>query len=189
MNLRSGPGKSYKVLTTLAAGTNALAKGRDASGTWVFVGVGEQDGWVNVSFLRLLSGAVSTLPVTDTVVTAAAGENAPAGGVPVPVAGGSGLKGFGYGGHVDSFAYPDLMHYAGMTWAKRQVRFRMGMSGGVAAGAINQAHASGFKILLGIVGFPQDMGAPAIMTITPVSWARLAALGAGRDRSLERAEH
>jgi len=33
--------------------------------------------------------------------------------VPAPVSGGAGLRGFGYGGHVDSFAYPNLMSYAG----------------------------------------------------------------------------
>jgi len=162
VNFRTGPGTNYRAMTMLAANTPALAKGRNAAGTWIFVSVNEQDGWVNIRFIRLTSGEVSVLPVVDTIVQPVAGpaESDDTGSVPAPVAGGAGITGFGYGGHVDSFAYPDLMHHAGMTWAKRQIRFRMGMSGGEAAGAINQAHANGFKILLGIVGYPEDMGAP-----------------------------
>jgi len=67
--------------------------------------------------------------------------------------------GFELGGHVDSFAYPDLMRQAGMTWAKRQIRYNLGDSPDIAAGAINQAHSQGFRILLGIVGDPAQLGA------------------------------
>ncbi len=74
---------------------------------------------------------------------------------PRPIGGG-----FELGGHVDSFARPDLMHYAGMTWVKRQVRWSPGQDPSSVAGLIHQAHANGFKILLGIVGFPEQMGAP-----------------------------
>jgi hypothetical protein len=74
---------------------------------------------------------------------------------PRPIGGG-----FELGGHVDSFARPDLMRYAGMTWVKRQVRWSPGQDPSSVAGLIQQAHAYGFKILLGIVGHPQEMGAP-----------------------------
>ncbi len=66
---------------------------------------------------------------------------------------------FELGGHVDSFAYPDLMRQAKMTWAKRQIRYNLGDSPDVAAGAINQAHSQGFRVLLGIVGDPAQLGA------------------------------
>ena len=66
---------------------------------------------------------------------------------------------FSLGGHVDSFAYPDLMRQAGMTWAKRQIRYNLGDSPDNAAGAINQAHSQGFRVLLGIVGDPAQLGA------------------------------
>ena len=68
-------------------------------------------------------------------------------------------SGFSLGGHVDSFAHPDLMRQAGMTWAKRQVRYNLGDSPDNAAGAINQAHSQGFRILLGVVGDPAQLGA------------------------------
>ena len=74
---------------------------------------------------------------------------------PRPIGGG-----FELGGHVDSFSRPDLMRYAGMTWVKRQVRWSPGQDPSSVAGLIQQAHANGFKILLGIVGFPEQMGAP-----------------------------
>ncbi|MBN1963456.1 MAG: SH3 domain-containing protein [Anaerolineae bacterium] len=163
VNFRGGPGTGYRAFYTLSAGTSALAKGRNAAMDWVFIGVGEQDGWVYYEFIQLTSGSLDALPVTDTVTAqTGGGQAAPAaaGGVPAPVAGGAGLAGFGYGGHVDSFAYPNLMQAAGMTWVKRQIRFNMGASGGEAAGAIQQAHANGFKILLGIVGSPGQVGAP-----------------------------
>jgi len=168
VNMRTGPGTSYRVIRTLQPGTSALAKGRTDVIDWVFISTGGQDGWVYYEFIQLTSGFLSSLPVVNTIVTeivapaAEAEQGAPAGGaIPAPVAGGAGLTGFGYGGHVDSFAYPNLMARAGMTWAKRQIRFTRGASGGVAAGAINQAHANGFKILLGIVGAnPNDVTQP-----------------------------
>ncbi|HMM29807.1 MAG: LysM peptidoglycan-binding domain-containing protein [Chloroflexota bacterium] len=69
------------------------------------------------------------------------------------------VTGFNLGGHVDSFGYPNLMRQAGMTWAKRQIRYTLGDSPDGAAGAINQAHSQGFRILLGIVGDPAQLGA------------------------------
>ncbi|MBO9362507.1 MAG: hypothetical protein J7452_09925 [Thermoflexus sp.] len=74
---------------------------------------------------------------------------------PQPIGGG-----FELGGHVDSFSRPDLMRYAGMTWVKKQVRWSPGQDPSSAAWIIQQARANGFKVLLGIVGYPQDMGAP-----------------------------
>lgn len=74
---------------------------------------------------------------------------------PPPSPGGA----FELGGHVQSFAYPDLMRQAGMTWVKRQIRYNLGDDPSGAAGAINQAHSQGFRILLGIVGVPAQLGA------------------------------
>lgn len=161
VNLRSGPGTSHRVFRTLAVGTAFLAKGRNAAGDWIFGTVDGQDGWLFAEFLRLSAGTVDSLPVTEQVTDQAASTTdqsqdaaAPA---PRPVAGGAGLTGFGYGGHVDSFAYPNLMQQAGMTWVKRQLRFRQGDPGSNAAWMIDQGHASGFKVLLGIVGFKEDI--------------------------------
>jgi len=158
INFRTGPGTGYGVISSLAGGTSVLAKGRNAASDWVFVSVGDQDGWLYAQFVKLSSGVVSQLPVNETVVEPAASEDSSGAAVPRPVASGPGLSGFGYGGHVDSFSYPNLMASAGMTWAKRQIRFTPGSSGSVAQGAIDQAHANGFKILLGIVGYPSNFG-------------------------------
>ncbi len=179
VNMRTGPGTGYQVITTLQPGTTALAKGRDDALAWVFINSGGQDGWVHYDYIQLLSGYISNLPAVSTVVTNIIAPAAPSTGrsVPAPVSGGAGLAGFGYGGHVDSFAYPNLMHHAGMTWAKRQIRFSRGMSGSVAAGAIDQAHANGFRILLGIVGHANDVTQPGYFEDYARFVGEVAALG------------
>jgi LysM repeat protein len=65
---------------------------------------------------------------------------------------------FELGGHVESFAYPDLMRQAGMTWVKRQVRYNLGDDPSAIAGWVNQAHSQGFRILLGVVGNSGQLG-------------------------------
>jgi uncharacterized protein YraI len=184
VNFRTGPGTGYRTITTLTANTPALAMGRNAVMDWVYVRIGEQDGWVYYSYIQLLSGYLSQLPITDTVTTPGAstttGGESPASqpvSAPAPVYGGPGLAGFGYGGHVDSFAYPDKMAYAGMTWAKRQIRFQRGAPGAVAAGAIDQAHANGFKILLGIVGSAGEVMQPGYFEDYARFVGEVAALG------------
>lgn len=186
VNMRSGPGTSYRVLATAQSGASALALGRNESMDWVLVRSGSQDGWVFWEYIQLTSGYISQLPVSDVVVTgtsAPAADEAPAesgdtgSAPPPPVAGGPGLSGFGYGGHVDSFAYPNLMQHAGMTWAKRQIRFTWGSPGSVAAGAIDQAHANGFKVLLGILGSPSDVLKPGYFDEYARFVGEVAALG------------
>jgi hypothetical protein len=46
-----------------------------------------------------------------------------------------------------------------MVWAKRQIRYNLGDDPSVAAGAINQAHSQGFRVLLGIVGDKAQLAA------------------------------
>ena len=69
------------------------------------------------------------------------------------------------------------MHSAGMTWVKRQIRFARGMPGSVAAGAIDQAHANGFKVLLGIVGSAGDVIQPGYFEDYARFVGEVAALG------------
>lgn len=69
------------------------------------------------------------------------------------------VGGFELGGHVFSFSYPDQMRGAGMTWAKSQIRWNQGDPASVVQGAIDAARSRGFKILLGIVGNPQQLAA------------------------------
>jgi LysM repeat protein len=67
--------------------------------------------------------------------------------------------GFELGGHVFSFAYPQQMKSAGMTWAKTQIRWDGSAGPNIAKGAIDAARANGFKILLGVVGQPSQLAA------------------------------
>ncbi len=101
-----------------------------------------------------------------TRVAAAAAPPAAGGGAPAPpsapVANNAGAivgGGFEYGGHVTSAAmgHTDAMRRAGMNWMKVQIPYRVGMGPDVAAGQIAEAHARGFKILLGIVGSPGEL--------------------------------
>jgi LysM repeat protein len=67
--------------------------------------------------------------------------------------------GFNLGGHVFSFAFPDQMSGAGMTWAKTQIRWNQGEPASIAQGAIDAARTRGFKIMLGVVGNPSQLAA------------------------------
>ncbi len=182
VNMRRGASTSHGVITTLPVGARMLAKGRDGAMGWVLVSVGGQDGWVFGQYVRLLSGDIAQLPVSSAVISGSValpetGSAGVTGSVPAPVYSGPGLASFGYGGHVQSFAYPDKMAYAGMTWVKRQMRFSPGMSGSAAAGMIEQAHGAGFKILLGIVGPPSCVVSPGCFEDYARFVGEVAALG------------
>lgn len=66
--------------------------------------------------------------------------------------------GFELGGHVLGYGKVNEMRAAGMTWVKKQLRWRRGEGVDGAASLINAARANGFKVLLGIVGYKDDMG-------------------------------
>ncbi len=78
-----------------------------------------------------------------------------------PVAGSITVGNFEYGGHVTSTGTGGAaaMQRAGMNWMKIQLRYAPGSDPGMAAGPISEAHARGFKILLGVVGYPNDLAA------------------------------
>ena len=77
---------------------------------------------------------------------------------PAPVTG-SISGNFEIGGHVaDLNSAVPYMQSAGMRWVKIQVRYSHGADPGGQAGIINAAHANGFKILLGVVGYPNELG-------------------------------
>jgi len=67
--------------------------------------------------------------------------------------------GFELGGQVASFAHPNLMQSAGMTWAKIQVRHNRGDNPSTAQGAIDAARSRGFRVLLSIIGNRDQLGA------------------------------
>ncbi|MCO6445369.1 MAG: LysM peptidoglycan-binding domain-containing protein [Anaerolineae bacterium] len=78
--------------------------------------------------------------------------------VPTVPGGGAGLTSFVLGGHIQSYAFVDQMRSAKMTWVKQQLRWNRGDPPSVAAGAIQAAHDRGFKILLSVVGYPEQFG-------------------------------
>jgi hypothetical protein len=103
----------------------------------------------------------TTAPAVAQAPAASSGGASSAPAVAGPGAGSIAAGSFEYGGHVTNAATnaANTMRSAGMTWMKVQIRHSSGMSGGVAAGAINDAHARGFKILLGLPGTPGDLAA------------------------------
>jgi hypothetical protein len=77
---------------------------------------------------------------------------------PVPVTSAGAGGGFELGGHVATFSNMATVQRAGMTWIKQQVRWHRGDGTGAASGIIGGAHGSGVKVLLGIVGYRDEMG-------------------------------
>jgi LysM repeat protein len=69
------------------------------------------------------------------------------------------IGGFELGGHVEGFRFPAQMREAGMTWVKKQLRWNQGQGPEIAQGLIDQARNNGFKILLGVVGNPNELAA------------------------------
>ena len=77
-----------------------------------------------------------------------------------PGAGSISLSGFEYGAHVTgsgSARAINALRQSGGTWMKVQIRYGPGAGFDGPASEINVAKANGFKILLGIVGYPNDL--------------------------------
>lgn len=66
---------------------------------------------------------------------------------------------FELGGEVISFAYPELMRRANMTWAKSDIYWTLDAGAVIAQGAIDAARANGFRILLSVHGDPTEWAA------------------------------
>lgn len=149
-NVRTGPGLQYGTLPGgAAAGTLVNIIGRNADSNWFQVVLPDnREGWMFSGVLELNSGLnVSGLPVVE-VAAAPPGSGAPPPVAGPPVAAG----GFELGGQTHTFANPQLMSSAGMNWVKFQHKWGPGGNPGDLAGRINNAHASGFKVLLSIPG-------------------------------------
>ena len=171
VKLRSLPSIEGQVITTLAAGTQFAAVGRDAGQEWLRGVLGDGTaGWVVVRFVTITPEQIISLPVTDAAGSIAAAAPQPVvdpaqptpeiPAIPVErLVNTAPVKGFSFGGHVDGFGdyAVQRMHQAGMTWAKRQWRYRVGQNPADVAGIINDAHAKGFRLLIGIVGFVDEV--------------------------------
>ncbi len=169
-SLRSGPGTDWRRLAVLPAGTVIRLDGQAPGGGWVRgVTQNNEQGWVVNTSLNLSAEQLAALPskwvddpytvsapggaapveqpVTEAPVEAA--PDAPAPAEAPPLVNSVRVRGFNLGGHVDAMGENAInqMRVAGMGWVKRQMHVFQDY-----AGAINQAHGSGFRILLGIVG-------------------------------------
>ncbi len=164
-NIRYGPGVTYGIIANgLQAGTEVKVIGRDEGSTWlnIITPTGEK-AWIYATLVTLDPGVdVAALPIGEIIEVAAVsggggGNSAPppttGGGAPPPVAAGPVTNpGFELGGQTHSFANPTLMSTAGMNWVKFQQKWGPGANPGDLAGRINNAHGSGFKVLLSIPG-------------------------------------
>ncbi len=197
VNIRSGPGTQYRRLGTLGVGTQMALGGRDISGLWVYgttnTGI---TGWVAARFLNTNLAQISALPTLDnsapvSVASAAPPIQPPAAAQPAPAAqsapaqpavpapGLATAGGFALGGQINSYSQENWMRTAGMTWVKRQVLYARGVDPNGQAGAINEAHAHGFRILLSVTGHPEEIAADPNYAQNYASFVgRLAALGA-----------
>ncbi len=162
LNIRSGPHTDYRRLGALANGETFALDGRDSTSGWVRgISAAGVIGWVSAQYINIDPGTLNTLPEVnnDTPFTVAA----PGGGAPVaaaaeevpaaaPVVSTAPIRGFSYGGHVAGFSGNtfDWMRRAGMSWIKKQWRYVPGQNPGEVAGWINEAHAAGFRMLVGI---------------------------------------
>jgi uncharacterized protein YraI len=176
------------VIANVTTGTTVALDGRDATQQWVRGTIpGGTKGWMSARYLVITAQQVVELPVVEggaSAAPAAQPATNPAGDAPaapvVPVASTAPVRGFSYGGHVEGFgeATVNAMHLAGMTWAKRQWRFFVGQNPGDAAGIINDAHAKGFRILIGIVGSPGEVHSSGYFDQYAAFVAGVAAAGA-----------
>ncbi|MGQ9908612.1 MAG: hypothetical protein ACUVS2_07235 [Candidatus Flexifilum sp.] len=110
------------------------------------------------SFDSTIVTACDTVTVGSAAPTPAPGAVDP--NLPPPVAGSANVNGFVLGGHVLELNANtvSLMRRAGMTIVKKQFRYVLGQDPSAVAGLIQSARANGFRIVLGIVGDPAQMG-------------------------------
>ncbi|MCZ7544502.1 MAG: hypothetical protein M5R40_13725 [Anaerolineae bacterium] len=110
-------------------------------------------------------------PTPAPVVPSGGGGGGSAGGgsnaAPVAPAGSMSVGSFELGGHVDGYPPVAEMQQAGMRWVKYQLRYALGQDPGSAAGLISAAQGAGFKVLLGIVGYPGEMASVGLDSYIP----------------------
>lgn len=168
VNMRTNPGGD--IIRTLPNDTPVTIDGKHPNGEWVRIITGDgARGWVFYGYVSFLVTDFDNLPVVEGGATSPQAapaaeqpaESAPAASLP-PVANTAPVSGFHYGGHIANMTPQTVnaLNRAGMTWIKRQWRYQRGQSPDAAAGVINEAHGNGFRILLGIVGYPGELNQP-----------------------------
>jgi len=128
---------------------------------------------VTVDDLKAANNLASNFIFPDETLTIPGGG----GGSPAPTAiPPSGISSFELGGQVSDFTAPDKMKFAGMEWVKRQVKWAPGLT--ASNSLITDAHNKGFKILLSVVGDPNDISGGANFDSYAAFVGELARLGA-----------
>jgi len=165
VNMRVNPGQT--VITTVDFNVQVVVDGRNADSDWVRAMLPDGTrGWVYFTYVSLSAAEVASLPLVDggavVAESAPASESAEAAAPAAPSAplvNSAPVRGFNYGGHIANLSEntANRMRQAGMSWVKRQVRYTQGQSADSVAGMINEAHANGFRILLGIVGHAGEL--------------------------------
>jgi uncharacterized protein YraI len=164
VNVRQEPSTNAPVLAKFNAGATVTIDGRDGGGLWVRATGSGVSGWVAARFTSLDLGQVASLPV----VQGGGGLLSPAAppaqepGAPPPVVNTAPVSGFSYGGHVAALSSGTVnaMRRAGMSWVKKQWRYFAGQDPAGVAGMVQEAHANGFRILIGIVGVNYEVNNP-----------------------------
>jgi hypothetical protein len=109
------------------------------------------------------------------------------GELPEPVAGSAATDGFALGGHVKGM-FPETvqaMQQSGMSWAKIQIRHRVGMTAGEWAGRIVEIKDNGFRVFLGVVGDKSQVTTDAYIAEYSTLCSRLGTIRCRCHRSLE----
>lgn len=161
-NVRTGPGVSYGTIAGGAsAGTILKLLGRNDQGNWLNVTLPTgEEGWILKELVTINTGfdANSLQVVAAPPLTAPAAGSTPASGAaaappvaPPSVAPVGNVGTFELGGQAAGMP-SGTMQYAGMKWVKKQHKWNPGDPPEAVAGLINEAHASGMKILLSIPG-------------------------------------
>ena len=186
MNMRGAPSTSGPVIRQLTGSETVVVSGRNPGSDWVFASLPDGTrGWLFAAYVFISPERIAELPIVEgNVAPPPAASNAPAESAPVipaapPVVNTSPVSGFNLGGHVQGLSAQTVsaMRRSGMTWVKKQFRYS-GQSAGAAAGLINEAHANGFRILLGVVGDPGAVTRPGYFEEFASFLGGVAALGA-----------
>ncbi len=144
----SGTGATYTVVAGDTLGSIARQFGT------TYTAIAAANGIANPNLIY--PGQTLTIPGAS-AAPADSGSSSGDSGSTTPPPSTAPTSGFELGGQVFSFAHPSQMSGAGMTWAKSQVRWRRGQDVSGAQSAIDAAHARGFKVLLSIVGYADEL--------------------------------
>ena len=183
VNMRTEPNGA--VIRTLRFSEAITVDGKHPTANWVRVITADgARGWVATDFVVLTPQQYTDLPVVEGgAVNPGSGSasSAPPEAPPAaPVVNTAPVTGFNLGGHIKSLNANTVarMRQSGMTWVKRQWRYLRGQSSDSVGGIIDEAHANGFRILIGIVGLPGELNQPGYIDDYVAFLAGAAARGA-----------